>query len=287
MNSESKNLETTNLKGNLALLLPIAVGIFLMSASWRVCLVLAGVSGAGWIWRYYHHQHQKRLTQLNSVFYQLIQENQGRLTTLDLAMKTQLPGDLVQKYLEKRAREFSANFEVTEQGGILYYFQTAQGVQTDPTLINLAETQPLDLSDHSDLDLKDLLPPEDSAPKTELSLPSFLNSSESVKSQILPPEIQAKLVSPKTVPSLPDEKIESVHPGVNYTNLIGLSQSDLAKRLQVHPNTISKRKSKADFSQWSREKDPESMSWHYSPETKKFYPQKVHQIQLPSFPEPQ
>jgi hypothetical protein len=55
------------------------------------------------------------------------------VTALDLAMNAKLPGEKVQEYLDERASEFAADFEVTEQGGILYYFQIAPTVNQSET----------------------------------------------------------------------------------------------------------------------------------------------------------
>lgn len=42
-----------------------------------------------------------------------------------------------------------------------------------------------------------------------------------------------------------------------------LSASRLAKRLQVSPSTISRRKRQEDFTEWSRSLDPEGTGWFY------------------------
>ena len=49
-----------------------------------------------------------------------------------------------------------------------------------------------------------------------------------------------------------------------------LTQKELAARLKVSSSTISKQKSKPNFTHWSQEKDPEGLSWELSQETKKF-----------------
>jgi hypothetical protein len=43
-----------------------------------------------------------------------------------------------------------------------------------------------------------------------------------------------------------------------------LTAKALAHRLNVSPTTISKRKSKPDFPEWARSKDPEGILWTYS-----------------------
>jgi hypothetical protein len=44
----------------------------------------------------------------------------------------------------------------------------------------------------------------------------------------------------------------------------------LAERLNVSDTTISRRKSKANFPEWSRSKDPEGIAWTYSKKSKRF-----------------
>ncbi len=50
-----------------------------------------------------------------------------------------------------------------------------------------------------------------------------------------------------------------------------ISQADLAKRLDVHASTIYKRRSDVSFAEWTRNRDPEGVSWGYSRESKEFY----------------
>jgi hypothetical protein len=59
------------------------------------------------------------------------------------------------------------------------------------------------------------------------------------------------------------EKISSV------TEIV--TQADLAKRLDVHPSTLYKRRSDVSFSDWTRNRDPEGFGWGYQRDTKEFY----------------
>ncbi|HEY9762933.1 MAG TPA: hypothetical protein V6D07_10430 [Trichocoleus sp.] len=52
----------------------------------------------------------------------------------------------------------------------------------------------------------------------------------------------------------------------------GLSGTDLAARLKTSSATISKRRSKSDFSAWSQLKDPEHLAWKYFGSTGRFHP---------------
>jgi len=42
-----------------------------------------------------------------------------------------------------------------------------------------------------------------------------------------------------------------------------LSQTELANRLKIHKSTISHRKEKAGFAEWSKRHDPEGLAWQY------------------------
>jgi hypothetical protein len=71
-------------------------------------------------------------------------------------------------------------------------------------------------------------------------------------------------------PSLPiaDRSVDK-----SVDNIEGLlTQTDLAKRLQVDPATLTKNRSKPNFPEWSEHKDPENVSWNYLPELKRYTP---------------
>jgi hypothetical protein len=53
-----------------------------------------------------------------------------------------------------------------------------------------------------------------------------------------------------------------------------LIQAELAKRLDVHSGTISKRKGDPSFTEWSKSKDPEGIAWKYSRKRRLFLPVK-------------
>ncbi|TVP62652.1 MAG: hypothetical protein EA343_10575 [Nodularia sp. (in: Bacteria)] len=66
---------------------------------------------------------QKQLSdRLQSNFYQMLQENNGRVTVLGLAMNCQLPAADAQEYLDMKAKEFNADFQVSEKGAVSYHF---------------------------------------------------------------------------------------------------------------------------------------------------------------------
>jgi hypothetical protein len=143
MVKNSNNLQKGSIWGYLTLLLPICLTAVASFESGMMFWTIATTAGVAWAYRLYRQQKKNNLAHLDSVFYRLIKENQGRVTALDLAMNAKLPGEKVQEYLDERAKEFAADFEVTEQGGILYYFQVVQNVnQSETSAANIAVKEP-------------------------------------------------------------------------------------------------------------------------------------------------
>ncbi|GAX36592.1 hypothetical protein [Nodularia sp. NIES-3585] len=88
-------------------------------------MVLGGWMSLG---LYRQSKNEKKVLQqqlsdrLQSNFYQMLQENNGRVTVLGLAMNCQLPAADAQEYLDMKAKEFNADFQVSEKGAVSYYF---------------------------------------------------------------------------------------------------------------------------------------------------------------------
>jgi hypothetical protein len=66
--------------------------------------------------------NQQVSDRLQSIFYQMLTENKGRVTVLSFAMQSQLPAAVAREYLDERAQEFHANFKVSDDGAISYHF---------------------------------------------------------------------------------------------------------------------------------------------------------------------
>jgi hypothetical protein len=230
MVKNSKN-NSKNGEGYFPLVIPMIFGVVALVAASRIMLPLAALAGLGWGVKRYWQKTQNKQAQIHTIFYQLIQDNQGRITSLDLAMKANISGSEAQKYLEKQATEFAANFDVTDQGGIIYYFDTAF----------CKPAQSVDFLEQS------------SASMVEMT----------ADSSIIQPTLS------------PESMVENgTHP-VFWQNAIfdgPITQTEIAKRLNVHPTTVSKWKTKSEFSQWSRSKDPSDIAWRYDSESKRFFP---------------
>lgn len=140
---------------------------------------------------------------LKTIFYNLIRQNQGKIALMDLAMAANVTGKEAKQFLDERAREFDAHFDVTDEGDIIYVFTTG-------TLRISRQSQPV---------------------------------------------IQLEQLKPQEFHQEPQQEQPQV-------NRVGpLNQVQLAGRLMVSASTISHRKYRQDFTDWSKQKDPEGRGW--------------------------
>lgn len=254
MSKTSRNLDSSP-KNNFPIVIPIGLGLLMLGLSWRLFLIITVGSGISWIIRYYYQQQQKQQVCLNATFYQLIQENQGHITALDLAISSQLPGKVVQEFLDQRSKEFGAELEITEQGGLLYYFPTALSLISSQTKEQEIDWETIQQLEHQNQYVSDQIihPVSDhSNDRIQLNKPHITTNREF---------------------SQPNQKNRQNNQFPNSQVFsLSLTQTELATRLNVHASTISKRKTKPDFAEWSSQKDPESIRWEYSKEQARFSP---------------
>ncbi|WP_138499807.1 hypothetical protein [Nostoc sp. PA-18-2419] len=59
---------------------------------------------------------------LQVVFLELVESNSGTITVLQMAKNAEISTQKAQEYLDGKAKELNANFEVSENGNILYQF---------------------------------------------------------------------------------------------------------------------------------------------------------------------
>lgn len=110
----------------LIVLLPLAVGVAMIVWAWRWLMALGVLLSIAGVWKYFQKKQQEHLERLNGIFYQLLEQHHGRLTTLDLAMGANISGVEAKEYLEQRARDFAADFEITDSGTVVYCFATVK-----------------------------------------------------------------------------------------------------------------------------------------------------------------
>ncbi len=76
----------------------------------------------GWIWQRRRQAEQRRQAALDCVFYQLLQMQRGYISALDLAIAAKLPPEVAHPYLDRRAKEFTAQFGISDIGEVFYIF---------------------------------------------------------------------------------------------------------------------------------------------------------------------
>lgn len=89
------------------------------------CLLLGlpSTTGGGLlVWSLVETRRKEKRDLIQSTFYRLLEETNGNITILRLAMAAEISGVEAEKFLTEKAKEFNANFEVTEEGGIIYQF---------------------------------------------------------------------------------------------------------------------------------------------------------------------
>jgi hypothetical protein len=227
-------------KGYLVLLLPISFLIIFLVATWRIWLALIFLALAINIWQRY--QWQKWCLQVNPMFNQLIRENQGKITPMDLAIKGNFSGETAKRYLDTKVAEFAGSVINSTEGGKVYYFITAG------TLGSIFDS---------------------SEPVKELPHPK---DNKMMESLLAPPPSQPQQLEPETE-TLQHTHQEEVKQSLEQQLVFGsLIQSELAKRLNVYSSTVYKRRDDPNFPEWSRSKDPDGIAWSFSPKTKEFFP---------------
>lgn len=89
------------------------------------CLLLGlpSTCGGGFlVWSLLKTQKKEKRDRIQSSFYRVLEETNGNITTLRLAMDANISGEEAEAFLNEKAQEFNANFLVTEDGGIVYQF---------------------------------------------------------------------------------------------------------------------------------------------------------------------
>jgi hypothetical protein len=282
--------------GILILLLPIAFAAIVLFEAWPYLLALLIFTIIIKVWQQY--QWQQWSQKVHPFFNQLIKDNQGCLTALDLAMKAQISGAAAEQYLNRKAEEFGAKRQVYEDKGTVYYFLTASALGS---LFESSEP-PLDRESESLTNqapkLVDILSDSDEVSEGNEE-PSTYSVAQVESQGDLLTQVKQKLFGDeedgneleraylvekikkegdfltqvkKHLFSDDEEQSEENEPEVAHEIPQSLIQSELAKRLDVHSSTVGKRKSDSDFGDWSKSKDPDGIPWTYSPQTKEFLP---------------
>jgi hypothetical protein len=246
-----------NGKAFLLLILPISFLAIFLASTWRVWLGLSLLILGFNFWQRY--QWRQWCLEVNPTFHQLIQKNQGSITPIDLAAVGNFSGDRAKYYLNTKAYEFGANIRTTDDGNQTYYFMNATILGG---ILDSSEPQ-LELAAAS---VKSTMPLLTAPAKTTTVVeakPELVTDVEdhTVEAVHTPEEGETVLPMDHAQPTLAEQLV--------FGSLI---QSELAKRLNVYSSTVFKRRDDADFPEWSKNRDPDGVSWRYDRKTREFFP---------------
>ncbi|MEM7554729.1 MAG: hypothetical protein AAF378_11625 [Cyanobacteria bacterium P01_A01_bin.84] len=249
-------------KSFLVLILPISIGIIFFVNTWRIwLLVLALLVGLRLLQTY---QWQQWCTKTNPLFNRLIQENQGRITPIDLSVKGNFSGSKSKRYLDTKAEEFGASIIDDPDGNKVYQFITSStlGSILDSSEPEYDESPAKVLSSAS----TELLAAPISKPEV---VQKEVESESEVSTQTVAAEESNLVAEEEKLESTDSSKAKSLGEQLLFGSLI---QSELAKRLGVYSSTVYKRRNDPKFPEWSRDRDPDGIAWNYSKSTKEFFP---------------
>jgi hypothetical protein len=190
--------------GLLILILPFAFLSVLLYKAWPELLALFVIIVGFRIWQQYQWKQWSK--QVNPFFNELIRENQGCLTALDLSLKANLSGSAAQRYLDKKAEEFGAQRRDYQDKGTVYYFLTANALGSIF---------------------------EDSEPELELESESFISTIPTLPE----PVIEAPTLPEPVIkaPTLPEPVIEAPtlpEPVIEKESHPSLSKSSISELLE-------------------------------------------------------
>jgi hypothetical protein len=80
------------------------------------------ILGTALWWKTQQRKRVRTSQRLKKCIFQPLQQTQGQISVLEFAMAAKLDGDAAKRYLDNRAREFNADFDVDAQGSWLYCF---------------------------------------------------------------------------------------------------------------------------------------------------------------------
>jgi hypothetical protein len=297
-------INTKSATGCLLVLIPAALTMSALFVAWPVILGMTLLIAGGNVWQSY--EWSKTAQSIDPVFQQLIVQNRGEISPIDLSLRANISGKVSQRYLATRADEFGTGSRQHPDRGQVYYFVS---ISTLGSIFDDSERE---------LELPAIAPATNPVAAFQpVATPIVTIPEEIVPTATIPPiataiPIAKVIVEPIAAPSVPiplepvseltnlrqlfDEEVaptvtpvkveveaearaepvaESVAeqpiasaPDVPVVTII---QSELAKRLDVHSSTIYKRRSEPDFTDWTRNRDPDGLAWGYAEAAKEYY----------------
>lgn len=82
--------------------------------------------GSWLLWRLGKNEVAAEQERLRNIFLQTLEEHDGSIHLMEFAIAAGLSGEVAKYYLDEKAKEFSADFQVDEQGNVYYSFPFRQ-----------------------------------------------------------------------------------------------------------------------------------------------------------------
>lgn len=295
-------INTKSATGCLLVLIPAALTMSALFVAWPVILGVTLLIAGGNVWQSY--EWSKTAQSIDPIFQQLIVQNRGEISPIDLSLRANVSGKVSQRYLATRADEFGTGSRQHPDRGQVYYFVS---ISTLGSIFDDSERE---------LELPAIAPAATPVVAfQEVATPIAAIPEELVPTATIPPiaraiPIATASVEPISPPAIPlpldtgaglsnlrqlfDEEpaptttlasvertvvtepilepVAEVAPSsLPDTPMVTIIQSELAKRLDVHSSTIYKRRSEPDFTDWTRNRDPEGLAWGYAEAAKEYY----------------
>ena len=294
-----------NATGFLLVLIPAALTMSALFVAWPVILGVTLLIAGGNVWQNY--EWSKTAQSIDPVFQQLVVQNRGEISPIDLSLKANISGKVSQRYLAIRADEFGTGSRQYPDRGQVYYFVSVSTLgnifddseqelelpaiapATTPVAIFQPVATPLAAIPEALVSTATIPPLAEAIPiataivepldppKIPLSVESGSGLSNLRQLFDDEPAPAATLASVETVVTEPvvesavEPVVENAPRSVPDTPMVTIIQSELAKRLDVHSSTIYKRRSEADFTDWTRNRDPDGLGWGYAEAAKEYY----------------
>jgi hypothetical protein len=322
-------INTKSATGCMLVLIPAALTMSALFVAWPVILGVTLAIAGGNIWQSY--EWTKTARSIDPVFQQLIIQNRGEISSLDLSLRANVPGAVSERYLVAKASEFGTGRRQHPDRGQVYYFVSVSTLgqifddsepetpaimpatnpvaafkpniaQPEPILVSLSTPDPVVATTAPAMLLEwekispvvTSTPDPESIHSTELPdqivEPSNLTQvavettveSDNLDRVPIEPVVESELTqvpdqtatvttasASTDLPQIPLTEVSAEIPPSSPVVLI--IQSELAKRLDVHSSTIYKRRSEPNFTDWTRNRDPEGIAWGYAEATKEYY----------------
>lgn len=292
-------ITTKNATGFLLILVPAALAMSALFVAWPYILGLTAIVVSGNIWQSY--EWTKTARSIEPSFQQLVVQNRGEITPIDLSLKANISGKVATRYLVTKADEFGTRSRQYPDRGQVFYFISVSTLgdifddserevapaaimpaaapvvatpvafrESVPTVTEPVTQQPSAAEVAPPLQAEAIAPPSVTENPTLEATPKPETVAQPPTSDL---SNLARLLDEQPVATNvePTPATETTPTPAADVPLVTILQSELAKRLDVHSSTVYKRRSEPNFTDWTRNRDPEGLAWGYDEASKEYY----------------